>query len=402
MWVPSSEAELLAALREGLLRESPTFDAKEALPRPGKNKDLAKDICAMTVDGGVLLYGVGGDDPTRPDKARPVDLAGAAERIDQVAQTSIAESPEIEIRDFPSDEQSGKGYLAVVIPPSPRAPHMLTIDGDNRYWGRGQTGNRILSEGEVARLYERRERWEIDRAGLLDRAVAEMPFEFDEPVEQIGPVLVLVRPVAGGSSLLTRAAGEVSIEHLITRLLQQAARAEDPYPGQGTSGLDAAFQVTPRGAGRFFVSAADTLSFPYQALLDIRATGELRYWHSPVINSGARRGGADRMLVMEQSVTRAVAQALAAARLLYQRAGYFGAIDIAVAVLHIEQATGASRANDPFFDGPRYGAPDYRHHDRFLADELKGLAAVTRRLLDPLFRVISMPEYDPFAAARRV
>ncbi len=130
MWVPSSEAELLAALREGLLRESPTFDAKEALPRPGKNKDLAKDICAMTVDGGVLLYGVGGDDPTRPDKARPVDLAGAAERIDQVAQTSIAESPEIEIRDFPSDEQSGKGYLAVVIPPSPRAPHMLTIAGD--------------------------------------------------------------------------------------------------------------------------------------------------------------------------------------------------------------------------------------------------------------------------------
>jgi hypothetical protein len=401
MWIPASEEELLAALAEGVVRESPYFDAKEALPRAGKNKDLAKDICAMTVDGGVLLYGVGGGDPTRPTKACPFELAGVAERIDQVAQTGIAEPPQIEIRDFASERESGKGYLAVVIPPSPRAPHMLILDGDNRYWGRGQTGNRILREGEVARLYERRERWELDRAALLDRAVAEIPFNFSDPIEQIGPMLVLARPVAGSSSLLTRAAREDSLEHFIGRMLPQEAARHDPYPAQGTSGLSMAFEVVPRGAGRWFVRRDDDVSFPYQALLDIRSDGEARYWHSPVINSQARRGK-ERLLIMEQSVTRAVYQLLGTVRWLYARAGYFGAIDMGVALLHIEQATAASRAQNMFDEGRPYGAPDYRHHERIVASELADLSAVTRRLLDPFFAAVSIPGYDPFEASQRV
>ena len=36
----------------------------------------------MTVDNGALLHGIGGDDPTRPDPLRPLDLAGGVERID--------------------------------------------------------------------------------------------------------------------------------------------------------------------------------------------------------------------------------------------------------------------------------------------------------------------------------
>lgn len=83
----------------------------------------------MTVDGGVLLYGLGGDDPTCPDRREPFDLTGAAERIDRVAQTGIAEPPVIEIHDIASDAQPGTGYLSVVIPAAPRAPHMLTING---------------------------------------------------------------------------------------------------------------------------------------------------------------------------------------------------------------------------------------------------------------------------------
>jgi hypothetical protein len=69
----------------------------------------------MTVDGGVLLYGVGGKDRTRPDVREPFDRAGAAERIDQVSQTGIQEPPVIDIRDIDSEERPGKGYLAVVV-----------------------------------------------------------------------------------------------------------------------------------------------------------------------------------------------------------------------------------------------------------------------------------------------
>ena len=44
----------------------------------------------MTVDHGVLVYDVGGDGlPTRPSTLVPLDLAGAAGRIDQVAQTGM-------------------------------------------------------------------------------------------------------------------------------------------------------------------------------------------------------------------------------------------------------------------------------------------------------------------------
>ena len=180
MWRPRTEAEIQAGIENGITRESPSFDAKQQLPPAGKNKDLAKDICAMTVDGGGLLYGLGGKDPTRPDELYPFDLAGAAERVDQVAQAGIAEPPVIETYDIPSEEnENGKGFLCVVIPASPRAPHMLTTEGDNRYWGRGAAGNRILSEGEVARLYERRERWEVDRGRMLDQTIASLPFTLD-------------------------------------------------------------------------------------------------------------------------------------------------------------------------------------------------------------------------------
>jgi len=45
----------------------------------------------------------------------------------------------------------------VIVPQSARAPHMVIVKGDNRYYGRDARGNRVLNEGDVARLYERRQ-----------------------------------------------------------------------------------------------------------------------------------------------------------------------------------------------------------------------------------------------------
>ncbi|MDQ2762999.1 MAG: hypothetical protein M3Y22_05775 [Pseudomonadota bacterium] len=45
------------------------------------------------------------------------------------------------------------------------------------FYGRGATGNRRLAEGEIARLYRRREEWEQDREALLTQAIASAPFE---------------------------------------------------------------------------------------------------------------------------------------------------------------------------------------------------------------------------------
>lgn len=56
---------------------------------------------------------------------------GAEERIVQVAQMAIHEPPTIEVHTRESRERGGKGYVALVIPASPRAPHMVVVDDDN-------------------------------------------------------------------------------------------------------------------------------------------------------------------------------------------------------------------------------------------------------------------------------
>jgi hypothetical protein len=396
MWVPRTEAEVLRALQARTLTETASFEAKAQMPPPGKNKDLAKDLCAMTVEGGVLLYGVSGEDPTRPDTPTPFDLAGAAERIDQVAQTGISEPPSIEILDILSDEQPGKGYLAVSVPPSSRSPHMLILGGDNRYWARGATGNRLLTEGEVARLYERRERLSVDRDRLLSKARADAPFEF-ELDGTVGPMAVVVRSVTSSAQLLKTAAGELDVGMFIQRTLLPVGRFVDPYPDQGSTGLDGAHVTTRRGAGVWRQSAERDLTHHYQAVFDLSAAGQLTYWHSPTVNSSSRR---ELPMVLERSVTRAVQQALGTMGWLYDRAGYRGVVDVGVVLWDVEHACGASTHN-AWEPGPEYGAPEYRQHDRVTAgDLLDRCRQVSAHLVAPLCDVISLQGYDPFGEAR--
>jgi hypothetical protein len=137
MWIPESEQEISAAIEAGDLVETSSFDAKRSLPTKGKSKDLAIDVAAMASDGGVLLYGVGEDEDRRPTVPQPFRLAGARERVDQIVRTSISEPPDIQVRTVPTDEDASLGYLVVAVPPSPRAPHMVTVGQEYRYYGMG-------------------------------------------------------------------------------------------------------------------------------------------------------------------------------------------------------------------------------------------------------------------------
>ena len=171
MWIPDSTAEIERAATARELQETASFDAKKALPVTGRNESLAVDVAAMSTDGGVLLYGVEEDRSGQPVTPSPIALAGAKGRVDQIVQTSIAEPPHIEIREYPTDADPSVGYLLLVIPQSARSPHQVTVGGNLRFYGRGATGNRVLTEGEIARLYERRRAWERNAGELLDRAV---------------------------------------------------------------------------------------------------------------------------------------------------------------------------------------------------------------------------------------
>jgi hypothetical protein len=65
MWIPTSAAEVEEAAARGDLEETHTFDAKAALPPAARNRDLAVDVTAMTIDAGSLLYGLGEDENKR-------------------------------------------------------------------------------------------------------------------------------------------------------------------------------------------------------------------------------------------------------------------------------------------------------------------------------------------------
>jgi hypothetical protein len=62
-----------------------------------------------------------------------------------------------------------------------------------------------LTEGEVARLYERRRRWEVDREALLKEAIDRTPLESRE---DFGYLHLVARPVVADEGTLDRARGD--------------------------------------------------------------------------------------------------------------------------------------------------------------------------------------------------
>ncbi|MEU4532124.1 hypothetical protein AB0F49_28230 [Micromonospora ureilytica] len=145
MWRPRDWQDIVSAAAGGLLDESRWVDLKRELKagRPGNN-DLAIDVAAMSLEGGLLVYGVV-DHESRAGEVVGVELAGLADRVDQVARMKV--HPPVIVRSVPivDPARPGWGCLLVIVPPSAQAPHMV----DNIYYGRGDRANRKLSDQEV-------------------------------------------------------------------------------------------------------------------------------------------------------------------------------------------------------------------------------------------------------------
>lgn len=139
--------------------------------------------------------------------------------MDRIVRFCISEPPTIRIQPIPTDNDPRVGYLVVAVPPSPRAPHMVTVDRDRRYYGRGATGNERLNE-EVARLYERRRSWEVDREALLLEEVARAPLE---PHDDFAYLHLVARPVVPDETLLDRTKEDGYVQQFLNGLFAAAA-----------------------------------------------------------------------------------------------------------------------------------------------------------------------------------
>jgi hypothetical protein len=166
-WLPDTEDRLREMLDQGLLGERHTVEFKEQLdPGKGANREHARDLAQFGPDGGVLIVGVSDD-----GQLTPIQLAGQRERIDLIARTIPDPPMHIRVPEIPAAGRPGWGYLLVIVPPSPDAPHMV----DGRYYGRGDTAKHVLSDSEVQALHQQALRRQRDAEELLDAEIRRDP-----------------------------------------------------------------------------------------------------------------------------------------------------------------------------------------------------------------------------------
>jgi len=398
VWIPKSAAEIEEAANRGDLEETQTFDAKAALPVPKKNHDLAVDVSAMTVAGGSIVYGLGEDKNKRLTVLSPIELAGAAERVAQIAETSISEPPFIRVQALPTEADPATGYLLVVVPQSARAPHQVIVGGDMRYYGRGAKGNRILSEGEIAKLYAQREQWEVDREHLLEAELADAP-DLDP---RLGYFVAFARPVVPDDGMVERVgSSEQEIGNLLLGGARswgdvRADRAGRPYDPD----LRGAIHTWRRGAAGWTLSTVreqeddDPKYIQYTAKLELDFDGTGHFFCGRVVDTIDQSG---LRVLFETILAGNLASFFAAMGALYEAADYTGSVDVGVALTGIEGAApfGLHQWGDNKFSGPvprrtlRVSAAELR-------DNPKGITlSLIRRLLDVTRGTAWTPFEDP-------
>lgn len=396
MWIPESAAELEAAVRQGSLEEGSQLDFKKELPNKGGNADIAVDVSALTVDGGMLVYGVGEDENKRPTQLTPIELAGAPERVDQVARTSVNEPPVIRTLSLPLADDPARGYLLVIVPPSSRAPHQVVVSGkyQYRYYGRGATGNRVLTEPEIARLYARRQLWSFDRREHLKSIIDSAPFEENADLAYLH---AFARPVVIDEDLWVRSAGEDPIA--LQRQMFQAAQR--PNQGAGSdSALAGAASWTRHGADTWRLSREHNDDPQYCVRCDIGFDGSARLFCGRV---GARpsprpheSGQPGQLAIFERLVAGSLASFFALIGEFYTAASYVGPVDIGVALTGIQGACAVSMSQVINRREQGYGEAAYRTDLQVNAESLDQPRDLTRRILSRFFDALVRPGYDPF------
>jgi hypothetical protein len=400
MWIPKSEEEIITAAHSGALEEGPTFDAKKELPGKGKNYELAKDVAAMATDGGVLLYGVDEDQHGEPTVLNPIPLVGQAERIQSIVLTSITEPPFIRISTISTSGDPSKGYIVVVVPLSERAPHMVIVKDEYRYYGRAGKLNRPLNEADVARLYERRGRTEVDRNALLETGIQHWSYPRHSALAYL---YLFARPTLGTADLLHRAAGIGETPQSVLSELILATKHKDIFP---TDLFEPDFYVTSRwqlreeGLRSYMGYSSGTDASNKDDLastLDLQVNFDgTSYLFAGRVGDQLNSDG--RLVFFPPTAAGLTTRFLALLGLLYDKARYFGSVDVGVAIVGIQGRVSYSGNNVILrhVTSP-YDRDEYRRTTRSSALELKdGPRGVAKALLMPLFDAMSQGRVDPF------
>lgn len=392
MWLPATADELEAAVAGGDLEEGPALDGKRELDRDGWK--LAVDVAAMTTDGGVIVVGLGEDEHGRLTVLNPQPLVNLEERVAAIVSSSLAEAPFIELR--PLARGDGTGYLLIHVPMSARAPHQVIAKGkaEGRYYGRYGTTNRVLSEAEIARLYERRLRWQTNGRDELAKIRASPPRVIEAGR---GYLQAFAYPVMPDLSMWDRARAAAGNRDQLRALLAAAAR--DAAPSVYKPHFADTFTWRHDGGD---VWALDTdpdrerVEGYSGVRVEVDVSGQGQLLMARAAESNHRVAGGLPIL-WEAVIVGNLAGFLAMMGRYFELAGYFGPVSIGVAVHGIEGAVTSMAPRGFLGDGRPYGKPDFeRVHTAGAAAELREARPLALSLVQNLVDASTGVEgFDP-------
>ena len=339
VWIPATAVELRQALLDGTLpHESSVYEYKQQLPHSSKNSDIAVDVSAMTVDGGVIIYGVAEDKVAATFSAHPIPLAGQLERISSTVAASVMEVPPFDVKLLPTPEDNSQGFIVVEVPASARAPHMVEVKGENRYYGRLPGGNRVLPETEVSRLYVRRQTAELEAASVLDDAIAMAP---SSPVSgQRGDLTLVARTVLSDSGVRLRALPnetEVELANAIVTPTHEMRFRHLWTPSFSDILNGGSFAHTVEGVAYTNLPVAGQTGEPlerYYSRLEVLDDGTVRYFRAEIAGFISDRWNDNQQVFVlrEPAVLQLAAHFSRFVGTLLQAPAYRGPVDLHLAI----------------------------------------------------------------------
>lgn len=145
-------ADHVKALVSGAVEEDLDLEFKESLYcGESERRDLCRDVAALAnTAGGVLVLGVQADEQSQASACPGVDLSDDAKtRMQQIVAAGVLPLPTFEVLAVPSGPDS-RGFYAIVVAPSPGAPHAVILNESFHFPKRNGSTIRHAPEPEVA------------------------------------------------------------------------------------------------------------------------------------------------------------------------------------------------------------------------------------------------------------
>src|SRR5665811_875260 len=119
-WSPTTVNELEQAVATHAVVETTFLDFKSFPTRSDSGrKGIARDLAAMSIHGGTLIFGV--DEPTNGQfELAPAKLDGWREWVSQIGVNGV--QPSVTVETTPLVRDDGTGYLVINIAASVLAP----------------------------------------------------------------------------------------------------------------------------------------------------------------------------------------------------------------------------------------------------------------------------------------